>query len=204
MSFGFSGVHRSGKTTTAKEVAARMRLPFVATNASQVWKELGVDPSAPMSFSDRMKGQYRILEEFSSAYSLHRVFVSDRTPVDLMAYTLADIRSSNEVDHSVLIDYLNACAEVTMAYFSAILVLQPGIPYEQAMWKGMASPAYIELLNTVLRGCLSHPGISGVRSSIVHGDIVDLEERIRLGVSYFDSHRNVHLRLSQGVQKALH
>jgi len=204
MSFGFSGVHRTGKTTTAKEVAARMQLPFIETTVSDVWRGLGVDPSKPMSFQVRMQAQYQILETLAKSYSQHRVFVSDRTPIDLMAYTLADVSAVNEVDHSVLVDYLQACAEAATTYFSAIMVIQPGIPYVNTELKGNDDRSYMELLNTIMRGCMTHPKLTGLRANILSEDVTDLEYRIRLGVSFFDSHRNVQLKHLQEVRKALH
>ena len=91
------GAHRTGKTTLAKAFSNYSGMPFVQTGASHVFADMGLDPKVDYPLEVRLDIQKRILESFekqcSSVKTKH--FITDRTPIDFMAYMMADIQREN-------------------------------------------------------------------------------------------------------------
>lgn len=152
---GLCGSHRTGKTTTAKKLAIDNDIPFVETTTSAVFAEHGLKPSSPMDFSTRLWIQDKVLAAAEEIWDQHRHFITDRTPLDMLAYTLADIQGLTQVEFATLEDYVKHCFEATNHYFGSLCVVQPGIPLVAAPGKAALNEAYIEHLNTLVLGlCL--------------------------------------------------
>lgn len=154
---GLSGGHRCGKTSLARAYAEKYDLEFLETSASAVFKELGYDPAVTYDFQIRMEIQETILmrfDRFYGAYRGKRHPVTDRTPLDMLAYTLADVNGSTLApeDEGRLKRYFDACIAVTNKRFSMLLVVQPGIPLIYAEGKAAMSEGYIEHLNSLIMG----------------------------------------------------
>ena len=93
MSLGLCGTHRTGKSTLAKAYALAEGVPYLQTGATQVFLDMGLDPKVDYPLDVRIQIQKRILESFDKQYSAAgRDFITDRTPIDMMAYTLADVQ----------------------------------------------------------------------------------------------------------------
>src|SRR5215210_6620606 len=107
MSLGLCGSHRTGKSTLAKVIAQRTGKPYVKTITSSVFQEHGIDPALPMDFETRLRVQQQVLIAAGEVWqSEDQSFITDRTPIDMMAYTLADIQGSTEVNLSELERYM--------------------------------------------------------------------------------------------------
>lgn len=155
---GLSGAHRTGKTTVAQTISAQTTIPFLYTNTSEIMRRAGVDPTLRMPFATRLRVQLRILEAYEELFQTQPPpFITDRTPIDLMAYTLADITSSTEADFTALKHYLDRCFAVANEVFETIVIIQPGIPLIKASGKAALNPAYIEHLNTLILGLCYDP-----------------------------------------------
>lgn len=153
MNLGLCGGHRTGKTTLAAAIATAYNMPFVQTNTSAVFREHGLDPAVAMDFATRLEMQQHILHAAIKIWQQEPdSFVSDRTPLDMMAYTLADIQGSTNVEFSALDAYLNLCFAVTNRFFSKLAIVQPGIPLIYATGKAALNQAYIEHLNILVVG----------------------------------------------------
>lgn len=153
---GLCGSHRTGKTTLADAVSRKMGIPFVRTSTSRVFEENGLDPSAPMDFKTRLRIQHRVLAAADQVWAAQNgPFVTDRTPIDMMAYTLGDIQGKTAVDFSELETYLSRCFEVTNTHFSALTVIQPAIPLVYEQGKAALNRAYMEHLNLLIMGLCS-------------------------------------------------
>ena len=70
---GLSGAHRTGKSSLARAFAEKHGIPFVETSASQVFKDLGVDPAATHDFSTRLTVQEEILKRFDAMYAKYPI-----------------------------------------------------------------------------------------------------------------------------------
>jgi hypothetical protein len=117
---GISGVHRTGKTTLAKELAKRLGLPFIPVDASGYFKELGLDPKDNMSCADLMLVQKNILEGSREKWGVTTGFVSDRTPIDFAAYTVSNGRNCEGV-----YVYKWECVRALNEYFDLLVIVSP-------------------------------------------------------------------------------
>lgn len=117
---GISGIHRTGKTTLARELAEQLGLPFIPVDASGYFKELGLDPKDDMSCPDLMLVQTNILEGSREKWGVTTGFVSDRTPIDFAAYTVINGRSC---EGTYL--YKWECVQKLNNYFDLVVIIIP-------------------------------------------------------------------------------
>lgn len=150
---GLCGAHRTGKTTLAKAITSSLDIPFVQTTTSQVFADLGLDPAAPMDFATRLFVQNHVLDAAEKIWqNAASPFVSDRTPIDMIAYTLGDIQGKTEVNFEALHQYTNRCFAITNQYFQNLAIIQPGIPLVYEEGKAALNSAYIEHINILVIG----------------------------------------------------
>lgn len=156
MAIGLCGAHRTGKTSLARAYAQRRDVPFVETSVSAIWRELGLDPAVTYDFETRLMVQEKILQRVDAVYGEFSGldFVSDRTPLDMAAYTLGDaIGDRVPVGcHERLAKYINACFEVTNRRFGMVFLIQPGIALVEEEGKAAMNSSYIEHLNSLILG----------------------------------------------------
>lgn len=178
MSLGLCGSHRTGKSTLAKAISLRTGKPFIKTLTSDVFRQHGLDPALPMDFKTRLSIQQQVLIAAEEIWHAEKEsFITDRTPIDMMAYTLADIQGSTQVDFSELERYVEHCFEVTNRFFDALIVLQPAIPLAHADGKAALNRAYMEHLNSLILGLCSDERLAcGVLC--VRREVTDLGERV--------------------------
>ena len=107
-----------------------MGIPFVQTSTSAVFQQYGLHPAQPLKFKTRLWIQHRVIEAATSSWQTETgAFVTDRTPIDFMAYTLADIQGVTVVEFAQLEAYLAQCFDVTDQFFTQLVVLQPRFPW---------------------------------------------------------------------------
>ncbi len=180
---GVMGTHRCGKSTLAMAFSEKSGLPYVPVNASAVFESLGLVPSSPMSFGDRLKAQSMILNAAEIEWSKHPMgFVTDRTPLDMLAYTLTDVGMNtieNEQQEAELLAYSDACMEATKQHFQLLFMIQPGIPVVYAENKGAMSPGYIMHLNWVMRGLLADRR-TRVIGHLLDKSVTDFDRRLKI------------------------
>ncbi len=179
---GLCGAHRVGKSSLAKAYADAAKIPFVATSASAVFKEHGMDPSVTYSFEERMFIQDKILDHlgaFFAQYACEEV-ITDRTPLDMIAYLMADAIGEAVPDklQQQFKNYIEKCFALANRRFTSLVLVQPGIKIVAADGKAAANEAYIEHLNTVLLGLTIDP-----RLKVPHYYIpriwTDMDDRVR-------------------------
>lgn len=150
---GLCGAHRTGKTTLAIAISSRLNIPFVRTTTSQVFADLGLDPAEPMDFKTRLFVQNHVLDAAEEVWQNSVTpFVSDRTPIDMIAYTLGDIQGKTEVDFDLLNQYIDRCFASTNQFFQNLAIIQPGIPLVYEDGKAALNAAYIEHINILVIG----------------------------------------------------
>lgn len=155
---GLAGAHRTGKTSLAREGARVLGVPFVETSTSAVFKAVGLDPAEPMNFTTRMMVQNLVLKDAIEKWQGYKDgFLSDRTPIDMLAYTMADIRGDtlDATGEALLVKYLRDCLKAAGDYFAVILLVQPGIPIVPAPGKAALSLGYMEHLNILMAGLMA-------------------------------------------------
>lgn len=158
---GLCGAHRVGKTTLAQAISDLRPIPFIRTSTSQVFQARGLDPAQPMPFHTRLSIQRDILSAAESVWTQASApFVSDRTPLDMAAYTLADVQGTTQLDPASLIQYLEDCIGATNRYFDTLIVVPPGIPLVQEPGKAALNLSYIEHVHTLVVGLCHDPRVA--------------------------------------------
>jgi hypothetical protein len=156
MAIALIGAHRSGKSTLARAYAQRRNIPFVETSVSAIWRELGLDPAVTHDFETRLTVQEEILKRIDALYGRFAGldFITDRSPLDMAAYTLADAIGDRVPAgcQERLAKYVNACFEVTNRRIGMVFLIQPGIPLVEEPGKAAINAGYIEHLNSLILG----------------------------------------------------
>lgn len=180
MNIGMCGAHRTGKTTLAMELAQLTGKQFVRTRVTEVFKQHGLHAAQDMDFETRLDIQYRILEACEEDWQKAETdFITDRTPVDFLAYTLGDIQGKTEVNFESFETYFNRCIELSNRLFHTLIVLQPGIPLAEAEGKAALNKAYIEHINSLIIG-LCHDQRVKSRIITMERGVIEFDERVRL------------------------
>jgi len=155
---GLCGAHGTGKTTLAEKYAEKHKSVLVKTTASAVFAACGLDPSVTYDFSTRLSVQEMILDAFDKVYAEHSCnenAIADRTPLDLIGYTMAEAVGDfvPMEDQLRLAKYVKRCFDVLNKRFSTIIVVQPGIPIAlNREGKAASNLGYIEHLNSLILG----------------------------------------------------
>lgn len=153
---GLCGAHRTGKTTLARAYAEKHGLEFVQTSLSAIFKDMGYDPAEKFDFATRLTIQEEILRRTDRMYAAvgPKPAITDRTPVDYIAYTMGDAIGDAvpEDQQARFKKYVQNCIDVTNKRFGVLLVVQPGIPVVAEEGKAALNHAYIEHLNSIILG----------------------------------------------------
>lgn len=179
---GIAGSHRTGKTTMAQEFADRYDCDFIQTDVSGVFAEMGLDPAVTYDFATRLKVQRAILKHLDRVYGQAEDdlnTVTDRTPLDLLLYTYADVQNDNltDEDAAALEQYTLDCIEVLNRRFNMVMIVQPGIKVVAAPGKASLNTAYIEHLNMLALGLMSDERIK-TKVAYIPREMTNLDERV--------------------------
>ncbi|MDM8565275.1 AAA family ATPase [Candidatus Halobeggiatoa sp. HSG11] len=180
MKLGICGSHRTGKTTLAQAIADKTGINLLKTDTNAIFVQQGLHPSQPLDFPTRLKIQKLIIQAAVKIWQTDN-FVTDRTPIDFMAYTLADIQGNTEVDFIELEAYLTECFMVTNQIFSKLIVIQPAIPLVYESGKAALNKSYMEHLNIIVQG-LCYDERLQCPVTVIQRNIIALKERVSLGL----------------------
>jgi hypothetical protein len=178
MRVGICGAHRVGKTTLAAEYASRNYVDFLQQQVSGVFAKLGLPVDGALTVEQRISVQCAVLESFKAITGRRMAFVVDRTPVDFMAYTLANITQADLLDERVdgwVHDYVRECVTAAAKGLDLIVLIRPGIAVVPAEGKGILSSVYIKKLDALMVGILSS---LGVRYVTMPASITSLSARL--------------------------
>lgn len=177
---GLAGAHRTGKTSLARASARALKLPFVEVGPGAVFSGMGIDPAEPMDIQTRLLVQSVVLKEAMEKWAGYKDgFLSDRTPIDMLAYTLADIQGTtlDAVGEALLANYTTACIRATNHYFGLVMLIQPGIPIRHEKGKAAPSRGYMEHLNTIMAGLLARRDLQS-DVAFLRRETLDMNTRI--------------------------
>jgi len=101
MRIGLTGTMSVGKTTLVKAMSTLPQFKdyFIATERSKYLRDLGI----PLNTDSTLKGQFIFLAERCTEL-LHENIITDRTVIDVMAFTKA-AKSINSIDKNAFINY---------------------------------------------------------------------------------------------------
>jgi hypothetical protein len=138
-----------------------------------------------MDFQTRLFVQNHVLDAAEQVWQESaRPFISDRTPIDMIAYTLGDIQGKTEVDFNLLSQYIDRCFASTNQFFQNLAIIQPGIPLVYEDGKAALNAAYIEHINILVIGLCSDRRL---KTNVFCNarDVINLKTRILNILEYF-------------------
>jgi len=174
---GVCGSHRTGKTTLAKHLSQTLDIPFIPTQTNNIFAQHGLHPAQPLEFKTRLSIQQQILESAINLWQT-QTYVTDRTPIDFMAYTLADIQGTTPDEFTQLENYLMTCFQATDEFFTQLIIIQPAIPLIQAPGKAALNRGYMEHLNILIQG-LCHDERLHCQAYVIRRDVTDIQARLK-------------------------
>jgi len=180
MMFGVVGTHRSGKTTLARELSERLGIHFQDSSFGRIAKDLGYDSVAPMSLSERIDMQEKVLDRhIEEIKAAPRPCLTDRTPMDMITYTLGEIGMHHDASPELqqrILAYVQRCIDLTKQNYDTLIVCKP-LPGNYKVEEGKPPPniAYQHHLQFILEGALKQ-----VDRTVTVGilNVADLETRI--------------------------
>lgn len=156
---GLVGAHRTGKTTLAEAHSLKSGATLVKMNIGALQKELGFDSSnQTYDFDTRMTIQEHLLQRFDEIYQSVKGLdvVCDRTPLDLIGYAMLAVTDDlSEAQSDRLTQYVTDCVNLTNEHFTALVLVQPGIPIIDSETSAKPVLALMEKLNTIYLGTFS-------------------------------------------------
>lgn len=193
------GSHRVGKSSLARAYAEKTGAVFLETATSGIWEELGYNPAVTHDFSTRLTVQREILKYLDGLYAnapTGATVVTDRTPIDLIAYTMAEAIGDkvSEEDQGSFARYVQDCFDVCNRRFSVLVLVQPGIPLVAAKGKAALNLAYMEHLNSLCLG-LSVDDRVKVAHFYIQRHVHDMQERVKS----VENARNRSMRLHEAA-----
>ncbi|HFN0625096.1 TPA: AAA family ATPase, partial [Escherichia coli] len=125
---GITGAQGSGKTTLAKYIDKHYGIPYVDAGVGSLMSRLGVRVGESMPLYERLQIQMEIAKHIELLTRGVEGFVIDRTPADVMAYTLDLVGHTNE-DRCIelALDIEKFCHKTAISNFNAIAGLRPGV-----------------------------------------------------------------------------
>lgn len=199
---GLVGAHRVGKSTLAKHIADRTGRKYVPVSISEMHKKYGYDSSRQdYPFETRMVIQEHLLQEFATRLiimpSMYRIIapteyeepklVFDRTPIDLIGYTLIHVNDQLTDDQSQwLLKYIDRCIKLTNDHFDCVMLVQPGIPLvTENTTSAKASAGIIEHLNAIYTSYMIDPRVKS-HTAILPREVLDLDDRANYFIESFN------------------
>lgn len=178
--FGLAGTHRSGKTTTAKHVAQRLGLDFHDGSFGKLAARLGYNSVEAMTPEARIEMQEKCLAlHLADLQALPRPCITDRTPLDFIAYAVAEIGMHSGVSENVsrrVDPYVENCLRVTKGHYGGVALLKPLPVYKNEEGKPSSCIGYQTHVQLLIEGALFR--LRGEMSiGIVSG--FDLESRVQ-------------------------
>jgi hypothetical protein len=180
MIIGLAGTHRSGKSTLARAVSARHGIAYYDGSFGRIAKTFGYNAVAAMTPYERVTMQFAVLERFASELDASgpRV-ITDRTPIDMLAYMMAEIGMHAGLDEGTshaIVRYRERCIATTRELFGAVFLLQPLPTYVAEDGKPSGDPAYQMHIQTLIEG-----GLFALRHGVdvMPIDALSREQRIR-------------------------
>lgn len=180
---GLSGAHRTGKTTLAIKTSEAAGIPYLKFDTASVFEKLGTTFSDIQTVSDRIEVQRAIIQY---AHNLYRdqvvAFVTDRTPVDIAAYLMADITANvgTPAEQSAILEMYEDCIDITAQHFKTIVCVPPGIPYVAAEGKPPMNAAYQMHHHLLCLGISKDTRLIDTTVCSIRKNVINLDDRVSI------------------------
>lgn len=188
---GLLGAHRTGKSTLMNAFVKKYpAVKATSFNISGWQKSLGFASSIQnQSFDIRMQIQEHLyiafdkhLESLRTQDSVLRqesLYISDRTPLDLIGYTMIHANGNISKEQSDwLLDYVDKCIKLTNKYYDKLILIQPGItPVKDTDTSAEPILGFMEHLNAIYLSYMIDNRVTP-QKLIMPRDLLDLQQRV--------------------------
>ncbi len=187
---GFSGAHRTGKTSICQTIEnTNPHLPFVKTNVSSSIKEkFGVDVNEVTDTLGFLEMQEYIIDALDALWSNYQYLcVTDRTPLDVMAYTAAKMNYVDYFDPQLNSRYnciMDKCKAALKKHFGCIIHVQPGIAYIEQEGKPKVSESYQDIVDKL---CIGYGLTNFLEFNILPRNCLTVEGRYDESIKIFNN-----------------
>jgi hypothetical protein len=163
---GFTGAHRVGKTFCAtfceeylKKTYPDKSVNFLKSSATQIAKDYNFNINSKSSLNERITFQEKLLENAAVEYSYADCdyLICDRTPIDLVAYTLAEATSSmsnGTNEDQKLVKYMKNGLQLTKKSFDFIIYVPTGLEYKDEEGKPNPLISYQNHIDLIIQGMI--------------------------------------------------
>lgn len=190
MLFGLAGAHGTGKTTLAEAYSQESGMPFLHFDTREVMKKAGVSKTSIKDIRERMRVQRLIVERCDELFNRSRTpRITDRTPIDVAAYTIADITQHCDADKWVQDEaqaIINDCIDLMNLSFMCALVVPPAIPYVAEPGRPAPNLAYQEHHHLLVCGLLSDERAK-TPWWLINRDHAGIDQRVEIAINIWDN-----------------
>lgn len=183
MNFGIAGSHRSGKTTLARAVSLELGIEYLDANVSSVITGLGFTPKQELPFKERLMVQNAILDSMAFKYAMmgDKPFITDRTPLDVLGYTFAEIRRETLDDdlRMAFQQHVMKAVDICVTHLWGVLIVAPLYGAPESETSAQACPIYMQHVYASVREMASMMAPLLAGSTLVgQTDALSHEERV--------------------------
>jgi hypothetical protein len=184
MLYACIGAHRSGKTTTAQKVAEQLGIEFVDASFN-VAREFGYDPVGFLPLADRLLMQMKVMEHHLKVIeAAQRPAITDRTPLDFFAYTLAEYGilshvAANDAELLATVKrFSEVCIQMTVMHYDMVFLLEtlPVYVVDNTKATPAENPAFQLHIDSLIHGALSKAHSSDLNYAVV--PVMEQQKRV--------------------------
>lgn len=198
---GLSGAQGTGKTTLAKHLAQEHGYRYLDAGIGEAMSKMGVKVGSPMPMLARLHVQLALIDHLGDVTSGAKGFVTDRTPFDIMAYTLDMVSTTNDDACRSVFDVISRrCAEVIENNFNAVVCVRPGVSLSHEDYsrqqRASLDPIYVRRIDRLICGEMNSDSIGNSQYRVMVGfmppAVTDLNRRAELVLKFVDGNLQGH------------
>lgn len=184
--YGLAGASRTGKTTLAKRLSTELNIPFLDSSTTVLARKAGFNMVANMGVEERLTAQEKLLEAYMELiHEAPQVFITDRTPFDMLAYTLAEVgmHSCDAELGERIAKYTEACMAAGEKTFAMVMHVDPLDFYEESPDKPPLNKAYQNHIHLLIGGALLESSVPMM--AVEDGPVEERVSRILASLSRY-------------------